>query len=81
VLCAVSGNAASVIADAGAGVCISPGNPREMADAIRHLRHMSPAERRQMGESGREAHLAHYTRKAQVVRFERVLQAAAADGA
>jgi glycosyltransferase involved in cell wall biosynthesis len=77
ILCAVSGDAAAVVEQAGAGVSSPPGDAAAMARAIRHMQNLPEIERRRMGERGREAHLAHYTRSVQVARLEQVLRTVA----
>jgi glycosyltransferase involved in cell wall biosynthesis len=57
VLMAVRGDAAEVIRNAKAGLACEPGNESAIADAILVLFRMSEAERRQLGEAGREFYL------------------------
>jgi len=76
ILCAVAGNAAAVVDQAGAGICTRPGDAVAMAAAIRRLHNMSAQERQHLGDRGREEYLAKYTRRTQVARFEEVLRVA-----
>lgn len=78
ILCAVAGVAADVVEHSGGGVCCPPGDPRAMADAVRRLAGLSPAERRRLGAAGREAYLARYTRAVQTARIEELLRGVAA---
>lgn len=48
------------IADAGCGLTVPAGDARAMADAIRQLAQMSPAERWEMGQRGRSAVERHH---------------------
>jgi colanic acid biosynthesis glycosyl transferase WcaI len=54
VLLGVAGESAQIVADAGCGVCVPPGDARAMADAVLACAER-PEELRAMGERGREA--------------------------
>jgi lipopolysaccharide/colanic/teichoic acid biosynthesis glycosyltransferase len=54
ILMAVRGDAADLVARAGAGVFAEPGNPESIAQAVRRLVQMPAAERARMGRAGRE---------------------------
>jgi glycosyltransferase involved in cell wall biosynthesis len=77
ILCAVAGDTADIIRDAGAGVTCPPEDPAALARAVRALQAMPETERRAMGESGHRAHLAKYSRAALVGRHEALLVQAA----
>ena len=53
ILMGVAGDAADVVRAADAGIAFEPENPRAMADAILHLKSLSPERRREMGNAGR----------------------------
>jgi colanic acid biosynthesis glycosyl transferase WcaI len=53
ILIGVRGEAAHLIHNAKAGVCVSPENPREIANAVISLSSMSMDARKQLGENGR----------------------------
>lgn len=57
IIIGVEGDAAELVARAGAGVSCQPGNAASAAEAIRTIAAMSPAERQAMGERGREFYL------------------------
>jgi colanic acid biosynthesis glycosyl transferase WcaI len=61
ILCAVAGDSAEVVRNAGAGLICPPENPQEMAKAIEIMYAMSDAQREAMGQAGRQAFLEHYT--------------------
>jgi hypothetical protein len=60
---AVEGEGARIVADSGAGICVPPGNPRAMADALLELER-DPAGGRRMGALGQRAAREHYSREA-----------------
>ncbi|MGD8817441.1 MAG: glycosyltransferase family 4 protein [Acidobacteriota bacterium] len=73
VLCGVSGSAAEMIEEAGAGLCCRPGDPADMAAKVRELYAMPQEARKRLGDSGRAAYLEKYTRAAQSRKLERLL--------
>lgn len=73
VLCAISGDAAAIVEQAGAGVCSPPGDSPSMAAAIRRLYQMPAADRERFGRRGREAYLTRYTRSVQTRRVQTLL--------
>lgn len=73
ILAAVSGDAADVVRDARAGVVCYPEDPEALAAAVRKLYRMSPSEREAMGQAGRAAYLANYTRQVLLDRYEELL--------
>jgi len=76
VLCAVEGEAARLIEEAGAGLTCASGDSPALAGQVRRFYSMSPAERRHMGERARQSYLQHYTRKIQLERVEAFLREA-----
>lgn len=78
VISATEGDAAAVVAQAGAGLVCPPEDPAALVHAVRTLLAMSPESRAAMGEAGRQAYLRHYTRHILVSRYEALLQAVAA---
>ncbi len=77
ILAAVSGDAAAVVRDAGAGMVCPPEDPAALARSIRALYALPPAERERMGQAGRHAFLAHYTRQVLIEQYETLFQAIA----
>lgn len=75
ILCAVAGSAATIIEEAGAGLCCRPSDPQDISAKVRELHAMTPRERSRLGDNGRTAYLAKYTRAAQARKLERVLAA------
>jgi lipopolysaccharide/colanic/teichoic acid biosynthesis glycosyltransferase len=53
VLMGVRGDAARLVTESGAGICFEPGNPADLARAVRELARLSPEARREMGRAGR----------------------------
>ncbi|NDL57640.1 glycosyltransferase [Phytoactinopolyspora mesophila] len=51
---AVAGDAARIITESGAGVVVPPGNPHELAAALRRLYSLSQGDRESMGYAGRQ---------------------------
>jgi len=73
ILCAVAGDAADVVRSAGAGVTCPPQDPSALAQAVRELYGMSKTEREALGQAGRRAFLANYTRQVLMDRYETLL--------
>jgi colanic acid biosynthesis glycosyl transferase WcaI len=74
ILSCVAGDAAEVVQSAGAGLVCPPEDPAALAQAVRDL-YVMPAEQREaMGQSGRRAFLANYTRAVLVDRYETLLR-------
>lgn len=46
--------------DAGAGITVTPGQPEQLADALESVMRIDPAERRRMGEAGRDYVIANH---------------------
>lgn len=74
ILMAVGGDAASIVAEAGAGVCAAPGNAHAIADAITALAALSPTERDAMGVRGRRYYEAEMAFDVGLSRFAAALE-------
>jgi glycosyltransferase involved in cell wall biosynthesis len=74
IVAAVAGDAADVVRDAGAGMVCPPEDPVALARAVRALVALPPAERERMGQAGRQAFLAHFTRAVLVDRYEEIFR-------
>ena len=74
----VAGDPADVIRQAGAGIICPQEDPAALAQTVRSLYAMPPAEREAMGRAGRRAFLANYTRRVLVDRYEALFQEMAA---
>jgi glycosyltransferase involved in cell wall biosynthesis len=72
VLMAVRGEAASLIREAGAGLCVNPEDPDALASAVCELAGMTTEERAAMGGRGRAYYHKHLSLSAGVDRFETV---------
>jgi colanic acid biosynthesis glycosyl transferase WcaI len=70
ILMAVTGDAAEIVRSADAGLACPPEDPAALAQAVRNLYAMSPAQRDAMGQAGRRAFLANYTRSVLMNRYE-----------
>ena len=81
ILMAVHGEAAALVATAGAGVSAEPGNPGSIAEAVRRLAAMPAEERARMGRAGREFYEKELSRDRACQCFEEVFQRAAAQPA
>jgi lipopolysaccharide/colanic/teichoic acid biosynthesis glycosyltransferase/glycosyltransferase involved in cell wall biosynthesis len=78
IVMAVRGDAADLVARAGAGVLAEPGNPESIAEAIRRLAEMPAAERARMGQSGREFYESRLAFGRAVEKFDAVFRGAPA---
>jgi len=74
ILCAVPGEATKIVQDASSGVCCPSEDSNAIATQVRHLSKMPRSKLERMGQNGRKAYLANYTRKIQVNRLERILK-------
>lgn len=77
ILMGVRGDAAALVRDADAGLTFTPEDPAALADAVRTLRDLPPARRRQMGANGAAFYAERLSLSHAVRRFEQVLQDAA----
>ncbi len=73
VVAAVSGDAAMVVREAGAGIVVEPGDGRALANALRALLEDEGA-RDRMGRSGREYVTRNYSRRMLAFRMIRILE-------
>ncbi|MCK4761844.1 MAG: glycosyltransferase family 4 protein [Candidatus Aminicenantes bacterium] len=74
VLCGIAGESAKIVQDARGGNSFVPQDARSLAEQARIFYNMPREELEQMGQRGREAYLAGYTRHIQVERIEKILQ-------
>jgi len=73
IISCVVGDAADVIQSADAGIVCAPEDPEALAQAVRDLYAMPESQRQVMGDAGRRAFLANYTRRVLVDRYEALL--------
>lgn len=73
---AISGDAAAVILNSKAGLVCPPSDPIALANAVRKLYHLTPAERQTMGENGRRAAEKLYGRVPLISQIEKMLMEA-----
>ena len=76
ILMAVRGDAAALVRDARAGVCVNPADPDALATAVCELSDRAPDELAQMGARGRAHYLQHLSLSAGVDRFEALFRRA-----
>ena len=80
ILIGVSGEAARIVTEAGAGIVTPPENSAAMAEAMLHMAHLPQAELDAMGERGRATYQSRFAFKATMDRItghvDRVLKAA-----
>ena len=74
ILLAMDGAAAQLVREAGAGIVIPPEEPAELARAIRHLGTMSPTERAEMGQRGRNYVTSNLSIRKVIPQYEAVLK-------
>lgn len=79
VIGAVAGDAADVIRRSGAGIVTRPGDAGELANAIRYLYDLAPAERLRMGSNGRRYYETNFSETAIGDRLCELLATAAVD--
>jgi glycosyltransferase involved in cell wall biosynthesis len=77
IVCAVAGDAADVVRQAGAGLICPPEDPAALAAAVRALHALPPAQREALGQAGRAAFLAHYTRAGLMERYNTLFETVA----
>jgi glycosyltransferase involved in cell wall biosynthesis len=74
ILMAVRGDAADLVKEAGAGVCIAPEDPGALADAVCDLSAFSPERLAAIGEHGRAYYLHNLSREIGAARFEAIFR-------
>lgn len=74
IVCAVPGDGADVVREAGAGVVCLPGDASALEKAIRELYTMSASEREMLGKAAREAYETHYRRDIAIDRYEALFE-------
>lgn len=79
ILMGVRGDAAAMLTEAAAGLAFQPERPDALADAVRAMMHLSPAERSRLGEAGRRFYRKRLAFDIGVAAIERELRAAAGD--
>jgi glycosyltransferase involved in cell wall biosynthesis len=62
IVAALEGEGARVVTEAGAGYTAAPENAQALADAVRSIAALAPAERERMGQSGRRYFERHFER-------------------
>lgn len=72
IICAVPGDGAEIIREAGAGLICPPNNPQELAEAIRHMYSLPATTREAMGLAGYRSFRDRFTREKLVDHFETV---------
>ena len=74
ILAALSGDPAEVVVSEKAGIACPSGDPAALADAVRRLRALPPAELREMGGRGRQAACNKYHRNVLVPEIAEILR-------
>jgi len=76
VLCAIEGEAAKMVEQAGAGITCASQDAHALAESVRYLYSLPGQELEALGQKGRETFLGSYTRSLQVERIEGFLMEA-----
>ena len=76
ILMGVAGDAARLLAEAGAGFAFEPGKPASLAHAVQRLRSLSPQARAALGEAGRRFYDEHLCLATGIAAFEQEFEAA-----
>ena len=79
-LASVSGEAARIVAESGAGLVTPPGDAEAMAEGILETRQMSREQRLESGRRGRAYVATHYSREVLASRYLEILRSVAAGG-
>ena len=74
---AVRGDAAALVREAGAGVCVNPEDPAALAAAVCDLSRLDPEALDEMGARGRAYYQQHLSISAGAGRFEALFREAA----
>lgn len=77
VVCAVAGDAAELVERVGCGIVAAPEDPPSIAQALRAMVDLAPAQRAAMGDRGRSAYVSELGSAAGAARLEQLLSAAA----
>lgn len=80
ILCAVAGDTAAMVQQAGAGLTCPPEDPDALGRRVREFQALSREQREAMGQAGRRAFLANYTRAVLLDRYEALLTRVAQSG-
>lgn len=70
IICAMNGDAARLVQEAGAGITCPPEAPQELADAVRRLAEMQADEREELGCSGRRTFEERFSKRVIIRRYE-----------
>lgn len=73
VLCAIPGDMARLVEDAGAGIAVLPESPEEIAEAALELANMLPEQRIELGRRGRQLVEKSFDRARLIDQFEKVI--------
>lgn len=74
VIASVKGDAANLIEKAKAGYAVKPMSPNELALAVRKLYNLTPRERQEMGQAGRQFYFENLSPKVQVQKYEKLFK-------
>lgn len=75
ILIGVKGDAADLIKKANAGICVAPGNVKNIADGIKELYSMRPQQRDEMGANGMQYYDEHLSFGTAVNKYEQIFNA------
>ena len=75
IVMAVSGDAADLVEQSQGGITCPPENPAALAEAVKRLRTMPPAERERMGARGKAFYDSQLSLRVGVEKLERMFQA------
>lgn len=76
IICAVPGDGADVIREAGAGLICPPDDPKALAETVRKMYETPAEDREMMGKAGRAAFLERFTRQKLVSMYEAIFEKA-----
>ena len=74
VIVSVNGDAAELVLEANAGIAVKAMDPADLANAVRKLYKMSPAEREAMGSAGRRYYLQNLSPEVQINKYEQLFR-------
>lgn len=75
IIMAVEGDAARIVQESGAGLTVPPANPVQLAAALAALAAQSPAQRRALGQSGREYYRSRFSVASGLDKYEDLFRA------